>query len=127
MPTSSSSSAQAARQRLAERLREMRMDAGLTGREFARRAGWRDATTVVKVEKAQRTITVDHVRLWCRICGATDRRREELLAERANVARMWVTYQQLNRGGLTGAQKSVREEYEQLALSRAYQPKVLHG
>lgn len=40
---------------------------------------------------------------------------------------MWVTYQQLNRGGLTAAQKSVREEYEQLTLARAYQTKVIPG
>jgi Domain of unknown function (DUF5753) len=50
-----------------------------------------------------------------------------LLAEQANVARMWVTYPELNRGGLTAAQKSVRQEYEELTLSRAYQSKVIHG
>lgn len=82
---------------------------------------------VTMIEKGQRTITADHVRLWCRITGASHRRTEELLAEQAATTRMWVTYQQLNRAGLTGAQKSVREEYEQLTLSRAYQSKVMHG
>jgi hypothetical protein len=40
---------------------------------------------------------------------------------------MWISYQQLNEGGLKVAQKSVREEYEQLTLARAYQSKLMHG
>lgn len=124
---SSSSSAQAARQRLADQLRQMRQDAGISGVEFARRAGWRYSTTVTKIERAQRPASPEHVRLWCRICGASSRREAELLAEQRDVARMWITYEQLNRGGLKAAQKSVREEYEQLTLSRAYQSKVIHG
>lgn len=40
---------------------------------------------------------------------------------------MWVTYQQLNRGGLTAAQKSVREEYEQLSIARSYQTTCIPG
>lgn len=105
----------------------MRLAAKLTGRQFAALAGWADATNVTKIEKAQRTITPDQIRLWCRLCGASGRRTEELLAEQEAAARMWVTYQQLNRSGLTGAQKSVRTQYEQLKLSRSYQPKVIPG
>ncbi|MGI5259781.1 helix-turn-helix domain-containing protein [Streptomyces angustmyceticus] len=40
MPTSSSSSVQAARQVLADRLREMRRDAGLEGKQLAAACGW---------------------------------------------------------------------------------------
>jgi hypothetical protein len=40
---------------------------------------------------------------------------------------MWVPYSQLNRGGLEAAQKSVRQLYEELAVARAYQPKVIPG
>ncbi len=105
----------------------MREDAGISGVEFARRAGWRHSTTVSKIEKALRSASLEHVRLWCQICGASSQREAELLAEQRAVASMWVTYQQLNRGGLKAAQKSVREEYEQLTLSRAYQSKVMHG
>src|SRR5262245_57792220 len=106
MPSSPSSSAQAARQRLAGRLREMRRDAGLTGREFARRAGWRDATSVAKGEKARRVITGDHVRLWCRICDAPRAREAELLAEQANVARMWVSLREHQGLGLNARQQA---------------------
>ncbi len=105
----------------------MREAAHISGVRFAELAGWRDSSVVSKVEKGQRTITADHVRLWCRVCAASPRRTEELLSEQAAAERMWMTYQQLNRGGLAGAQKSVREQYEQLTLSRSYQPKLIPG
>ncbi|NED58075.1 helix-turn-helix transcriptional regulator, partial [Micromonospora aurantiaca] len=68
MPSSSSSSAQAARQRLADQLRELRTAAGISGVEFARRAGWRDSTNISKIERAVRPASAEHVRLWCGIC-----------------------------------------------------------
>jgi transcriptional regulator with XRE-family HTH domain len=40
MPISPSSAAQAARERVAKRLREMRADAGITGGELAAICGW---------------------------------------------------------------------------------------
>lgn len=127
MPSSSSSSAQAARQRLADRLRELRVAAGISGVEFARRAGWRDSSNVSKIERGVRPASVEHVRLWCAICGASEQRLNELLAEQAAVERMWVTYRQLNRGGLKGAQESVRDRYERVKLMRVYCAHVIPG
>ncbi|TDB91003.1 XRE family transcriptional regulator [Actinomadura sp. KC216] len=127
VPSSSSSSAQQARQHLADQLRELRTDAGLTGREFARRAGWKDATKVSQVERANRPASAADVRLWCRLCGASEQRTKELLAEQRAVAGMWVTYQRLNRGGLKRAQESVRDIYERATLMRDYQTRVIPG
>ncbi|SDU38041.1 Helix-turn-helix domain-containing protein [Jiangella alkaliphila] len=127
MPASPSSSAQAARKRLADKLRELRVERGISGVEFSRQAGWSGSSMVSLVEKGRRTISPDHVRLWCRICEASPRRTEELLAEQAAVAGTWVTYQQLNRGGLRKAQESVRDLYEGLSLYRSYQTKVIPG
>lgn len=127
MPSSPSSSAQAARKRLADKLRELRTGARISGVEFARAAGWADSSMVSMIERGRRTISADHVRLWCSIGGASARRTEELLAEQAAVAGTWVTYQQLNRGGLTSAQQSVRDMFEGLSLYRAYQTKVIPG
>ncbi|NEA23777.1 helix-turn-helix domain-containing protein [Actinomadura bangladeshensis] len=127
MPSSSSSSAQAARQRLADQLRELRTAAGISGVEFARRAGWRDSTNISKIERAVRPASAEHVRLWCGICGASEQRLRELLAEQASVERMWLTYRQLNRGGLKGAQESVRDRYERVKLMRTYCTHVVPG
>lgn len=127
MSSSPSSSAQAARQRLADQLREMRSAARISGVQFAAAAGWRDSSLVSRIERGQRTITAEHVRLWCRICEASQQRTEALLAEQSAVAGMWVTYQQLNRGGLTRAQEAVREKYERLALMLTYQSRGFPG
>jgi transcriptional regulator with XRE-family HTH domain len=129
MPTSPSSSVQTARQRLGEQLRDIRMAARLTGREFAHRAGWADATNVSKVERAQRTITADHVRLWCRICEVAHEREAELLAEQANVARMWVTFREaVHQIGLNPTQRLlVGDIYDRLKREQVYQTKLIPG
>ncbi|ACZ00165.1 helix-turn-helix domain protein [Thermomonospora curvata DSM 43183] len=108
-------------------MRELRMAAGISGVEFARRAGWRDSSNVSKIERGVRPASAEHVRLWCAICGASEQRLNELLAEQAAVERMWLTYRQLNRGGLKGAQESVRDRYERVKLMRVYCAHVIPG
>lgn len=51
----------------------------------------------------------------------------ELLAEQAAAERMWLTYRQLNRAGLKGAQESVRDRYERVKLMRTYCTHVIPG
>lgn len=127
MPSSASSSAQAARQRLAVQLRQLREDAELSGVAFAAQAGWRDSTKVSQIERGLRPASAADVRLWCRLCGASEQRTEELLAEQAAVAGMWVSNKQLHRGGLKRAQESVRDRYERLKRLRVYQTRVIPG
>lgn len=126
MPASPSTSAQAARRRLGEQLREMRRAAGLSGVAFAREAGWRDSSLVSRIERGQRTITADHVRLWCRICGASDQRTAELLAEQANVASMWIALRDHQGMGLNARQKAtVGDSYSRITSELLYQTKVI--
>ncbi|HXL91990.1 MAG TPA: helix-turn-helix transcriptional regulator [Streptosporangiaceae bacterium] len=127
MPSSSSSAAHRARQALADQLREMRLAAGLSGSALASRAGWHGVSKVSKIEHGVRPASGDDVRTWCEVCGATAERTEELLAEQRAVAGMWVPYQQLNRAGLRKAQESVRPSYDNSALVRSYQPKIVPG
>lgn len=127
-PTTPSSSAQAARQRLGDHLRSMRTAAKLSGLEFARRAGWADSSNVSKIEKGQRTITADHVRLWCRLCGVSEQERDGLLMEQANVARMWVALREHGGLGLNARQQvTVGDLYSRIASERSYQTKVIPG
>lgn len=122
-----SSSAEAARQRLADQLREIREDAGLTGRKLAELAGRHGVSKVSKIEHARRPISAEDLRTWCRACGVPPSREDELLAELRAVASTWLTYKQLNRGGLRRAQESVRERYERANQMRAYATKALPG
>ncbi|GAA4059930.1 helix-turn-helix transcriptional regulator [Actinomadura miaoliensis] len=128
MPPPVSSSAQAARQRLADQLREIRQDAGLTGRELAHRAGWTAGVSKVsRIEHGHRPISAEDLRTWCEVCGVPPQRTAELLAELRTVASMWQTHRQLNRAGLKARQERLRDEYWQVKVMRVYQNRVVPG
>jgi transcriptional regulator with XRE-family HTH domain len=124
----SSSSLQAARQRLGGKLRELRLAAGLTGRGFAAAAGCQ-ASKVSQIEKGVRPASVSDVRLWCRICSASPQQAEELLTEQAAVARLWIAFRDLDRRtGLNATQKMLSGDmWERVRLFRTYQTKVVPG
>lgn len=106
----------------------MREDAGISGVEFARRAGWRYSTTVNKIERAQRPASSNHIRLWCQICGASPQREAELLAEQRDVARMWVSLREHHALGLNARQKAtVGDLYARISAELSYQTKVIPG
>jgi transcriptional regulator with XRE-family HTH domain len=125
---SSSSSAQAARERLGAKLRELRLAAGLSGREFASAAS-RQASKVSQIEKGVRPASVADVRLWCQICSATAQQAAELLAEQAAVARLWIALRDLGRDtGLNATQKLLSGDmWQRVCLFRTYQTKVIPG
>lgn len=125
--SSSSSSAQAAWQRLADQLRELRQSANISGVRFAELAGWSDSSTVTKIEKGRRRASAAHVRLWCEVCGASEQRTEELLAEQRAATYTWSTNQELKRGGLRRAQEEERGKYENARLMRFYAGKGIPG
>jgi Domain of unknown function (DUF5753) len=99
----------------------------MSGRDFARTAGWASPSLVTMIEKGQRSISADHVRTWCTISAASERRTAELLAEQVNVAGMWLTHTQLNRAGLKARQERLRDKYWQVHVHRVYQTKVIPG
>ena len=128
MPSyTTSSSAQQARQHLADQLREIREDAGLTGRKLAELAGWHGVSKVSKIEHATRPISPEDLRVWCRVCEVPAHRVEELLAEQRAVAGMWTSYRRLHRSGLKRAQTVIRPVYERATLIRNYQERVVPG
>jgi transcriptional regulator with XRE-family HTH domain len=126
--TPSSSSLRAARERLGGQLRELRLAAELSGRAFAAAAPCQ-ASKVSQIEKGIRPASVADVRLWCRVCGASPQRTEELLAEQAAVARLWIAFRDLGRRtGLNATQKLLSGDmWERVQLFRAYQTKVIPG
>src|SRR5258708_12168257 len=69
MAVSPSSSVQRAREQLAERLRDIRLDARLTARALSAAAGWHEAKTS-RIESAKKAPSEDDIRTWCRACGA---------------------------------------------------------
>jgi transcriptional regulator with XRE-family HTH domain len=128
MPASTSSSLQAARERLGGQLRDLRLSARLSGRDFAAAAGCQPAK-VSQIERGTRPASVADVRLWCRVCGASPQQADELLAEQAAVARLWISFRDLGgRTGLNATQKLLSGDmWDRVQLYRGYQTKVIPG
>jgi transcriptional regulator with XRE-family HTH domain len=114
----SSSSAQQARQILADRLRELRLDAGLTARDLAARAGW-ERTKVSKIEHATRPPSAEAIRTWCRVCDV-ENEAPDLIASLRAAEGMWVEWRRMERSGLKRAQEARLPLYERTRQFRAY-------
>ncbi len=127
MNTASSSSTQAARQRLADQLREIRLDAGLSGSALAAAAGWHGVSKVSKIEHAVRSPSAEDIQAWCRVCGTGQERAAELIAELRAVESMWLDWRRAERTGLLHLHVQVRSIFERTRLFRAYSCKIIPG
>jgi transcriptional regulator with XRE-family HTH domain len=125
MPISPSSSAQAARERVAQRLRELRADAGLTGTELASRCGWTHPKTS-RIENARTPPTPEDIRLWCRACGAADQ-VPDILAQTRDAESQYVEWKRKVRAGLKRLQDSYVQLYRSTELFRVYSSTIVPG
>ncbi|MEV8099294.1 helix-turn-helix transcriptional regulator [Kitasatospora sp. NPDC085879] len=125
MPSLPSSSAQAAREAVAARLRELMLDAGLTGQELADRCGWNPAKTS-RIINARTPPSDADVRAWCTACGADDQAPDLIETSRA-VESMYVEWRRLQRNGLRKVQQDFYALHEQTALCRVYVSNVVPG
>ena len=122
---SPSSTARQARQILADRLRELRLDAGLTAKELAARAGW-ERTKVSKIEHGTRPPSADAIRVWCQVCSA-GAQAGDLIASLRAAEGMWVEWRRMERTGLKRAQEARLPLYERTSQFRAYGGWALPG
>ncbi|MDX6745095.1 helix-turn-helix transcriptional regulator [Actinocorallia sp. A-T 12471] len=122
---SPSSSAQAARQALADRLRAIREEAELSAVELSARAGWHKSKTS-RIEHGVQTASAADIRVWCAACAA-EGQVPDLLAALRTAEGAYVEWRRLNRGGLATLQGSYVPLYERTALMRSYQSHVVPG
>jgi hypothetical protein len=125
VPVSPSSSVQRAREQLAERLRDIRLDAGLDGRALSAAAHWHPAKTS-RIESAKQAPSEADITAWCRVCEA-DREIPDLIAASRAADSMYIEYRRVNRGGMRRMQESRRPLYERTRLFKAYCPSVVPG
>lgn len=125
MPISPSSSAQAARERVAQRLRDLRADAGLSGTELARRCGWTHPKTS-RLENARTPPTPDDIRRWCTACGADDQ-AADIIAQSRDAESLYGEWRRKVRVGLKRLQDSYVELYQSTELFRVYSPTLVPG
>lgn len=125
MAISPSSSVQRARDQLAERLRDIRLDASLSARALSTAAGWHEAKTS-RIESAKQAPSEADIHAWCRVCGAI-REVPDLIAASRAADSMYIEWRRLNRGGLRRPQEARRPLYERTRLFKAYLSAVVPG
>ncbi|WP_037887243.1 helix-turn-helix domain-containing protein [Streptomyces viridochromogenes] len=125
MPPHPSSRVQKAREDLAGRLREIRKDAGITGRELAVRCGWSESKSS-RIENARTPPSDADIKAWCRACAAEGQILDLIAANRQS-ADAHVQWKRLQRSGLRRLQESVVDLYRQTRMFRVYVSDVIPG
>jgi transcriptional regulator with XRE-family HTH domain len=125
MPISPSSSVQRAREQLAERLRDVRLDARLTARKLSELAGWHETKTS-RIESAKKAPSEEDIRAWCRACGA-ERAIPDLIAASRAADSMYTEWRRLQPAGMRRDQENRVPLYERTKLLKAYVGTVVPG
>jgi transcriptional regulator with XRE-family HTH domain len=125
MPISPSSSAQAAREAVAGRLKELRADAGITGPELASRCGWSHPKTY-RIEGARTPPSADDIRRWCEACGVAGQ-SDDIIAQSRTAESMYTEWRRKARTGLKQLQKSYVPLFKSTKLFRVYSPTMVPG
>lgn len=125
MSVSPSSSAQAARETVAHRLRDLRKEAGLTIKELARRCDWHYSKTS-RIENALTGPTATDIRKWCAAAHAQDQ-AQDLIVQSLNAESMYKEWRHQVRSGLKQLQDSLVQFYRQTELLRMYSSMLVPG
>ncbi|MFE5076910.1 helix-turn-helix domain-containing protein [Streptomyces halstedii] len=125
MALSASSSAQQARQALADRLAELCRDAGMSGLDLADRCEWSRSKSS-RIMNAKTPPSADDIRAWCKACGAEEQ-TEDLIAMLRTAEGMWVGWRRMERAGLKQAQEARLPLYLRTRRFRAYSSWLVPG
>ncbi len=120
-----SNQAQQAREAFGARLRDLRKDAGLTGRALARMVGWQ-LSKVSKIEHGKQNASVEDIRAWCRCTGAEDQ-IPDLVAAVRNIEAMWLEWRRTLQTGTRIRQQQSLALYRKTRVFRVYHPTVVWG
>lgn len=116
---------QRARQELADRLRDLRLDAGLSGRALSVAAGWHEAKTS-RIETAKQGPSDSGIRIWCQVCGVPDQAVDLIAASRAADG-MYQEWRRLHRTGMRRLQEARGTLYERTRQFKVYMSTVVPG
>ncbi|MFD9378732.1 Scr1 family TA system antitoxin-like transcriptional regulator [Streptomyces sp. NPDC059999] len=116
---------QSARVALGARLRELRVEAGVNGKDFAARIGWQ-RSKVSRLENGKQTATAGDVAAWASAAGVP-----EQAADLASRLRGLESQQRSWRRQLAAGHRPVQDryvvEYQQTATMRGYEATVIPG
>jgi transcriptional regulator with XRE-family HTH domain len=114
--------AKEAREAFGERLRNLRKDAGLTGRQLSELAGW-PPSKVSKIEYGKQAPTDDDVRVWC-IHTRSANQVPDLIANLRNVETAYLEWRRMR---LPHRQKQSIAAEAKTNLMRWYEPVLVPG
>ena len=113
------SAAQRAKQAFGSRLREIRQDAGLTGRQLAELTGFH-FTKISRVEHGAQGLPDADIRTWCHACDASDE-IPALIAQARAADSLYREWKRQARSGLRRLQETIGPLYEQTRLFRVHE------
>jgi DNA-binding GntR family transcriptional regulator len=115
------------RRRLADRLRTLRQETGLSGNRLAKRLGW-PQSKVSMIETANRLPTDDDIRQWAAVVDSGDAAAGELLALVEGARAEYATWQDSTRNRLPGARElAARYGVSHKTALRAIQQLIAEG
>jgi transcriptional regulator with XRE-family HTH domain len=107
-----SNQAQQAREAFGASLRDLRKDAGLTGRALADLTGWQ----LSKIEHGKQNASEDDIRAWCRHSNVV-----------RHIETMWLEWRRTLQTGVKVRQQRSLSLYRKTKVFRVYHPTVVWG
>jgi len=111
--------AQRAKEAFGSRLREIRQDAGLTGRRLAERTGFH-FTKISRVEHGAQGLSDADIRAWCTACDASDE-IQDLIAQARAAESLYREWKRQARSGLRHLQETIGPLYDRTRLFRNHE------
>lgn len=114
-----------ARKALGKRLRELREQAGMNGKQLAESLTW-PPSKVSKLETGRQTPTDDDIRAWTRATNA-EADTDSLLTALHTLELQHAEWKRLIKGGLRSHQREFIEQDEKTKLYRAFESTLISG
>ncbi|MBB2500753.1 helix-turn-helix domain-containing protein [Amycolatopsis echigonensis] len=114
-----------ARMALGGRLRELREQAGLTGRKLAESLSWH-FSKISKIENGKQKPSEDDIKSWTKATGREDE-APALLASLRTLEVQHAEWQRILRGGIRPRQNSLAELDQKTQLFRVFESTVIPG
>jgi transcriptional regulator with XRE-family HTH domain len=108
------------------RLRRLRQDAELSGKQLAERLGW-PASKVSRLEHGRQTASIDDVRAWAAAVAAPEPVRDELVADLRSLRVEYATWRRQLRSGFAPRQRAGRVLEAATSLIRAVETALVPG
>ncbi len=125
MNTNQASPAKQAREALGIRLREIRKDAGLTGRAVAASIGCH-FTKVSRIENGSQAPSEQYIKALCQMCRAEDQLPDLIASVRA-IESMYLEWRRQTRSGMKRLMLSSVPLYERIRVFRIYEHNIIPG